>query len=322
MANVGKSTLFNALTLRHGSGQAHLAKTGAYPFTTVDPNVGVVAVPDKRLEKIAKIMGSAKVTPAAIEFVDIAGLVKGAHKGEGLGNEFLSHMRTVDAIVHIVRAFDDPNVDRAGSTTPQEDIKTVAEELRARDEEIEKRKKTEKGGEHLETAENLSDKPVLYVFNIDEHLIGKMPQELVSLQKKFNPSIVLSAKIEQELAELPEADQQTFLKEYGLDHSRIPDLIQGAKDLLQLITFFTANKNEARSWLTLEGTSALEAAGKVHTDMERGFIRAEVVRYEDLIVAAAEGPAYAGARAKGRVRDEGKEYIVKDGDIMLFKFSI
>lgn len=303
LPNVGKSTLFNALTLRPAQGKR--AEVANYPFTTVEPNVGVVLIPDDRLAEVARVVGSRKVTPAAIEVVDIAGLVKGASKGEGLGNEFLSHIRPMDALVHVVRAFEDPDVARAGSTSPKEDIATIRAELAAKDREI--REGTGGGGDEAE----LAAKPTLYMFNVGE----RSTAEPVAEAETFRPSVVLSAKIEGELAELPEDDRAAFLTAYALDHPRVHDVMRGILKLLHFVTFFTANENEARAWLLPSNGTALDAASLVHTDFAHAFIRAEAIATADLVAAGSS----AAARSKGLVRDEGKDSVVRDGDVLLFR---
>lgn len=307
LPNVGKSTLFNALTLRQAQGKP--AAVAPYAFTTVKPNVGVVPVPDDRLAAVARVMGSARMTPAAMEFVDIAGLVKGAHQGAGLGNEFLSHIRAVDAVVHVVRAFD-AGVERAGSVSPTEDIETIQQELRAKDEEISARSEKRKAKNEKHAGETeLAEKPVVYVFNIGEDL--KVTPET----ETFQPSVTLCAKLEADLAELPERERPEFLRAYGLGRSRISDLLSSLVSRLSLLTFFTVNENEARAWLVPRGTTAVGAAGKVHTAFAEKFIRAEVVPAADLVTAGS----WQGAREQGTLRTEGRDYIVQDGDVLLFK---
>lgn len=304
LPNVGKSTLFNALTK-----QAVAARN--VPFTTIDPNVGVVPVPDERLEVLAKISKSAKIVPTTIEFVDIAGLVKNAHQGEGLGNQFLSHIREVDAIVHVVRFFEDPSITHvANKVDPISDAETIRTELELAD--LAAKEGTPK----------LATKPVLYVANVSETQIKNADHVTTDFAKKFSPILPISVKIEQELVELSDEERTAFLQEYGLADTGLNRLIKAGYKLLNLITFLTTGQTETRAWTVRRGATAPEAAGKVHSDMERGFIRAEVVPYEDLVKAAATGPAYAGARAAGKVRDEGKEYAVQDGDVMIFKFSV
>lgn len=355
LPNVGKSTLFNALTLnqsKHGSGQAKLAAVRNVPFTTIDQNIGVVAVPDSRLDVLTKISESAKTVPTTIEFVDIAGLVKDAHAGEGLGNKFLSHIREVDAIVHVVRFFDDADIIHVSAKVdPQSDIETINTELALADlatvqKIIQTAEKTAKGSgseakqatlqvnalkkiegqlsqghparevdlsekerESIMGIQLLTSKPMMYVANVSEHqLRSPLP----------NKTLALSIKIEQEIAQLSPEEQQVFLAEYGLEDTGLHRLIRAGYELLCLITFFTTGKDETRAWTVRKGSTAPVAAGKVHSDMERGFIRAETVSYDDLTTLGN----YAAARAAGKVRDEGKAYIVKDGDIFVFKFSV
>lgn len=303
LPNVGKTTLFNALTRLK-------APAANYPFTTVEPNVGVVPIPDERLGEVARVVGSATVTPATIELVDVAGLVKGAHRGEGLGNEFLAHLRPMDALFHVVRAFADPAVTRAGSVSPEDDITTIRAELAAKDAEIRARRERRKEPEERSTGEPaLAEKPVLYVFNAGEDL--RAPPEAAP----FQPAVVVSAKIEAELAALAAEDRAVFLKAYGLDHPRTEDVVRALLDVTDLLTFFTANEKEARAWLLPRGATALTAAGLVHTDFARGFVRADVVSVSDLVAAGSS----AAARARGLVREEGKDYAVQDGEVLLFK---
>lgn len=307
LPNVGKTTLLNALARLH-------APVANYPFTTVEPNVGVVAIPDARLDAVARTVGSAKVTPATIEIVDVAGLVKGAHRGEGLGNEFLSHLRPMDALLHVVRAFDDPNVVRAGSTTPAEDVAVIQEELHAKDEEIAARQQQEARWE-VPTKEHFADKPTLTVFNVSEERLASPPPALRALTERFAPAVTLSAKIEAELAELPDSDRETFLRAYDLDRPQTADMLSSLISHLSLITFFTANENEARAWLVPAGTKLAEAAGSVHTDFAERFIRAEVIYWEDLVAAGSA----TGAHERGLARDEGRETPVREGTVITVK---
>lgn len=351
LPNVGKSTLFNALTK-----QAAEAKN--FPFTTIEPNVGIVPVPDERLEVLTKISQSEKITPTTIEFVDIAGLVKDAHAGEGLGNKFLSHIRAVDAIVHVVRFFSDPDIVHVDtSVDPLRDVATIETELALADLEtteraLERTAHNAKGNDktaqatmpvlqklhdHLATGQQarhlaltpeeqkmlehvplLTGKPTLYVANVSEAQLLNPDHTETMLLEKYQPLLPLSIKIEQELVELPDEERAAFLAEYQLAHTGLERLIQAAYQLLGLITFLTTGPTETRAWTVQRGSTAPRAAGKIHSDMERGFIRAETVSYKDLTAAGS----YAAARAKGQVRDEGKTYLVQDGDIMLFKFSV
>lgn len=358
LPNVGKSTLFNAIT------QAG-AESANYPFCTIEPNVGTVAVPDERLDKLAEMYDPDKVTPAVIEFVDIAGLVKGASKGEGLGNKFLSNIREVDAIVHVVRAFEDTNIVHVeGSIDPIRDIETINFELIFSDLEIiarriDRLKKQLKGGDKKYQAEIdflegltanlekgisaraleftddekkmlkevslLSLKPVIYAANVAEDDYAKPAGENPYVKKiaEFAASeksevMVISARIEEEIAELDKDEKMMFLKELGATESGLDKLIRASYKLLGLISYLTAGKPEVRAWTITKGTKAPQAAGKIHTDFERGFIRAEVVAYNDLM----ENGSMNAAKEKGLVRSEGKEYVVEDGDIILFRFNV
>ncbi len=358
LPNVGKSTLFNAIT------QAG-AESANYPFCTIEPNVGTVAVPDSRLDKLAEMYDPDKVTPAVIEFVDIAGLVKGASKGEGLGNKFLSNIREVDAIVHVVRAFEDTNIVHVeGSVDPLRDIETINLELILSDLEIiarriDRLKKQLKGGdkkfqvevdfleglsakleegisaraldytddeqEYLKEVSLLSLKPVIYAANVAEDDYAKADDEnpFVAKIREFAAAeksevMVISARIEEEIAELDKDEKQMFLEELGAEESGLDKLIRASYKLLGLISYLTAGKPEVRAWTITKGTKAPQAAGKIHTDFERGFIRAEVVAYDDLM----ENGSMAAAKEKGLVRSEGKEYTVEDGDIILFRFNV
>ena len=356
LPNVGKSTLFNAIT-RAG------AESANYPFCTIEPNVGVVSVPDKRLDKLAEIYNPEKYTPAVVEFVDIAGLVAGASKGEGLGNKFLSNIRECDAIVHVVRCFDDPDVIHVnGHADPAGDIATIDVELILSDLEImEKRidrtKKMMKGGDKafakelavyeriydclaegksartLEFDEDeqeftrdlqlISMKPVLYCANIAEEDIKKDDIPYVNTVKEIASKegsgvVVISAKIEEELGELSPEDREMFLEDLGIESAGLDKMINASYSLLGLISFLTAGPKEVRAWTIRKGTKAPQAAGKIHSDFERGFIRAEVVAYDDLI---ANG-TYNAAKEKGLVRSEGKEYVMKDGDVVVFRFNV
>lgn len=310
LPNVGKSTLFNALTKQ-------AAEAANFPFTTIEPNVGVVAVPDERLDVLAKISKSAKITPTTIEFVDIAGLVRDAHKGEGLGNKFLSHIREVDAIAHVVRFFDDGNILHVeNSVDPMRDADTIITELELAD--IETNERMQKKGTNIENAvSKLSNKPTLYVANLAENQIRDADKIIHEFAQHYSPVLPLSIKIEQELIELSPDERSTFLAEYGLTASGLTRLITASYKLLDLVTFLTTGPTETRAWTIKKGDLAPQAAGKIHSDIERGFIRAETVAYQDL----AKAGSHTAARAAGRVRDEGKEYIVQDGDVMLFKFS-
>ena len=344
LPNVGKSTLFNAIT---NAG----AECANYPFCTIEPNVGVVPVPDERLDELAKMYNPEKVTHAIIEFVDIAGLVKGASKGEGLGNKFLSHIREVDSIAQVVRCFENPNVVHVdGSIDPLRDIETIEKRLdRARKalkadkkaqaeiDVLEKIKNTLESGKCARTL-SLSDeekelikdtflltmKPSLYIANVSEEQLQNINNDenvkkVIEYAKNENAEVIpLCIKIEEELASLENEDKQEMLEALGLNESGLDKVIKASYDLLGLMSFLTAGEPEVRAWTIKKGTKAPEAAGKIHSDIERGFIRAEVVSYDDLI---REGSMNA-AKEKGLVRSEGKDYIMKDGDIVLFRFNV
>lgn len=358
LPNVGKSTLFNSLT------QAE-AESANYPFCTIDPNVGIVPVPDERLKLLGDFYQSKKVTPAVIEFVDIAGLVKGASQGEGLGNQFLANIREVDAIVHVVRCFEDDNIVHVdGSIDPMRDIETINLELVFSDLEILERRiaKTtklarndkkaagelkflERIKEHLEKDQLaitfapegedeekwlgeynlLTGKPVIYAANVAEEDLENDGAENAHVQKireyaqkQGSEVFVICAQIEQEISQLEEEERKLFLEDLGLDESGLEKLIKASYRLLGLHSFLTSGEDETRAWTVKLGTKAPQAAGKIHTDFERGFIKAEVVNYQDLLDCGS----YAGAREKGLVRMEGKEYVVKDGDVILFRFNV
>ena len=358
LPNVGKSTLFNSLT-KAG------AESANYPFCTIDPNVGVVAVPDNRLKLLGDLYHSKKVTPAVIEFVDIAGLVKGASKGEGLGNQFLANIREVDAIVHVVRCFEDPNVIHVeGSVDPIRDIETINLELIFSDIEILERRiaKTSKSafndkslakevevlkelkailedGKLASTYENddedvmafvnslnlLTCKPVIFAANVGEEDLaddGASNPHVVAVRKYAAENncevFVISAQIEQEIAELDDDEKQEYLEALGLTESGLDKLIAASYRLLGLISYLTSGEDETRAWTIKVGTKAPQAAGKIHSDFERGFIRAEVVNYQDLLDCGT----YAKAKEKGLVGLEGKDYVVKDGDVILFRFNV
>jgi GTP-binding protein YchF len=355
LPNVGKSTIFNALT---SAG----AQASNYPFTTIDPNVGVVDMPDERLGKLADIYEPKKLTPTSMEFVDIAGLVKGASQGEGLGNKFLANIREVDAIAHVVRCFEDPNVIHvANKVDPKADIEVIEAELMLADlDAIEKRlykaeklvktadKKTvdevefmrrlkemlAKGepirrGAHSDEEQTwlrsyalLSSKPVLYVANVAEDMVDK-PNPHVDAVKKIAAEegagvVVISGQVEGEIAQLLLEERKEYLAGMGLKESGLDRMIRAGYELLGLITYFTAGKDEVRAWTITKGTKAPQAAGKIHTDFEKGFIRAEVFHYDDLMKLKTE----QAVKAAGLLRSEGKEYVVKDGDIMLFRFNV
>ena len=357
LPNVGKSTLFNAIT-KAG------AESANYPFCTIEPNVGMVCVPDKRIDELSKMYETDKSTYATIEFVDIAGLVKGASKGEGLGNKFLSHIRETDAIAHVVRCFDDEQIVHVnGKIDPISDIETISLELVFADlETLLKRmdrvgKMTKYGDkkaiaemellrrikEHLENGNPLrtmelsdeeretikdafflTDKKVIYVANVSESQIPNMETDPnVMKVKEYAKAegaevIVLCAKLEEELSELDDEDKEMLMQDYGIEESGLDKLIKASYSLLGLISFLTAGKQECRAWTIKNGTKAPQAAGKIHSDFERGFIKAEVVSYDDLMKYGSMN----ATKEKGLVRLEGKDYIVKDGDIILFRFNV
>ena len=359
LPNVGKSTLFNAIT--HAGAEA-----ANYPFCTIEPNVGVVTVPDERLDKLAKLYESKKVTPAIVEFVDIAGLVRGASRGEGLGNKFLSHVRECDAIVHVVRCFEDENITHVNNKIdPIEDIKTITLELILADiEAVNKRqdriRNNARGGANKEAAtefamlerlekflseENparlfecseeeklfidnlflLTLKPVIYAANISEFDMGK-PEDEISLVRSVkdyaaregSEVLVICAKTEEELSKMDKEDMQMFLEELGLQESGLNRLIKKSYALLGLISYLTAGEKETRAWTIVNGTKAPQAAGKIHSDFEKGFIRAEICDWQTLL----DCNGLVGAREKGKVRSEGKDYVIKDGDVVLFRFNV
>ena len=358
LPNVGKSTLFNSLT-KAG------AESANYPFCTIDPNVGVVAVPDERLKLLGDLYHSKKVTPAVIEFVDIAGLVKGASKGEGLGNQFLSNIREVDAIVHVVRCFEDSNVVHVdGNVNPLRDIETINLELIFSDLEILERRiaKVAKGArmdkeqakelamlervkerledgklaigfetededeeEYFKNLNLLTAKPVIYAANVGEEDLANDGADNAGVQavreyaKETGSEVfAICAQIEEEISELDDEERQMFLDDLGLKASGLEKLIRASYHLLGLMSFLTSGEDETRAWTIKQGTKAPQAAGKIHTDFERGFIKAEVVNYKDLL----ENGSLAAAREKGLVRMEGKEYVVQDGDVILFRFNV
>ena len=358
LPNVGKSTLFNSLT-KAG------AESANYPFCTIDPNVGVVAVPDERLKLLGDLYHSKKVTPAVIEFVDIAGLVKGASKGEGLGNQFLSNIREVDAIVHVVRCFEDSNVVHVdGSVNPLRDIETINLELIFSDLEILERRiaKVAKGArmdkeqakelamlervkerledgklaigfetededeeEYFKNLNLLTAKPVIYAANVGEEDLANDGADNAGVQavreyaKETGSEVfAICAQIEEEISELDDEERQMFLDDLGLKESGLEKLIRASYHLLGLMSFLTSGEDETRAWTIKQGTKAPQAAGKIHTDFERGFIKAEVVNYQDLL----DNGSLVAAREKGIVGMEGKDYVVKDGDVILFRFNV
>lgn len=357
LPNVGKSTLFNAIT------QAG-AEAANYPFCTIDPNVGVVEVPDTRLDFLTEMVKPKRVVPTVTEFVDIAGLVRGASKGEGLGNKFLSHIRQVDAIVHVVRCFIDENVTHVeGSISPQRDIETINLELiladletlerrldraqkmlKAKDKKVEEEvillekikavldqekmartlEFTPEEKEIIKELNLLTTKPSLYVANVsEEDLLSGARNQLVQEVEKIaalegTQVVTICGKIEAEISELDEAEKGVFLEDLGLKESGLNKLIRVGYSLLGLLTFFTAGVQEVRAWTVTSGTKAPQAAGKIHTDIERGFIRAEVTSYSDLVAVGSQG----AAKEKGLMRLEGKDYVMKDGDVVYFRFNV
>ena len=355
LPNVGKSTLFNAITEAG-------AESANYPFCTIEPNVGVVDVPDPRLEVLGKMYNTQKITPASIEFVDIAGLVAGASHGEGLGNKFLSHIREVDAIVHVVRCFENEKIIHvSGSVDPLRDIEVINLELALADLEqvskkLERDQKLIKTGDKtliasvelmqkikaalgnnlparsVDVAEEeepimknlqlLTAKPVIYVANIGENDIGKENDFVKQVQqfayKDHAKCISLCAKIEEEIVSLPKEEREFYKQELGISQSGLEKLVVASYDLLGLMSYLTAGEKEVRAWTIKKGTKAPQAAGKIHTDFEKGFIKAEVVSYSDLV----EAGSFVKAKEKGKVRMEGKDYVVNDGDVILFRFNV
>lgn len=353
LPNVGKSTLFNAIT-KAG------AQSANYPFCTIEPNVGVVAVPDERLVKLASLYNSKKITPTSLEFVDIAGLVKGASKGEGLGNKFLSHIREVDAIVHVVRCFDDANITHVdGSVNPARDIETINLELIFADLETLERRMTkalsmvkadkkyqedvdrltvmqkwltdgkplrnlkvdEDFAKFIEEQFLLTSKPVIYVANTDEAGIAgnAYTAEVENIARAENSGcIILCAKLEEDFSELADDEREMFMAEYGLSESGLDRLVKASYELLGLISYLTAGEKETRAWTIVKGTKAPQAAGKIHSDFERGFIRAEIVDYATLL----ECGSFNVAKERGKVRSEGKDYVMQDNDVVLFRINV
>lgn len=317
LPNVGKSTLFNALT---NAG----ALAANYPFATIEPNVGIVPVPDERLEVLAKMYDTEKVVPATVEFVDIAGLVEGASKGEGLGNKFLAHVRECEVICHVVRVFDDPDVTHvANSVDPKRDIEVIQTELELADletrEKVEaKRKKNAaKGAEEI--IPYLTEKPVIYMFNVDEKELSDKDLK-ARLAESVAPSqaIFVNAKLEAEMSGMTLAERKEFLAEYGVEEDALSELIRAAYRTLGLQSFLTAGKKEVRAWTIKQGATAPEAAGAIHTDFQRGFIAAEVMKYDDLVALGSE----QAVKAAGKLRTEGKGYVMEEGDIVEFRFNV
>jgi len=357
LPNVGKSTLFNALT-KAG------AESANYPFCTIEPNVGIVPVPDERLNVLARMSNSEKIVPTTIEFIDIAGLVKGASKGEGLGNKFLSHIREVDAIVHVVRCFEDSNIVHVdGSVNPVRDAETINFELifadiETLDRRIERTQKMLKSGDkkyqveldvYQKIKENLekglparslsfdneelpivkqlfllTSKPVIYVGNVSEEGIknpedNKYYLQLKEMAQKEGAEVIaVCARIEEEMSSLDDKEKEEFLNLLGIEEAGLSKLIKASYRLLGLISFLTTGPKETRAWTIVKGTKAPQAAGKIHSDFERGFIRAEVISYEELVKCGS----YAVARDKGLIRSEGKDYVIQDGDVVVFRFNV
>ena len=355
LPNVGKSTLFNAITNSE-------AQSENYPFCTIEPNVGVVCVPDKRLDVLTEMSKSKKTVPAVIEFVDIAGLVKGASKGEGLGNKFLSNIREVDAIVHVVRCFENDNIVHVdGSVDPLRDIETINLELifadlESIDKHIDRAKKLLKGDKKyqvdvnlferiksaledgkfantvelsdeekdiMKTVSLLTNKPVIYACNVSDSDLNGGTNDYVKLvenraQNENAEVLTICAQIEQEISELDDDEKAMFLEELGFESSGLDRLIEKCYSLLNLISYITTGEMETKAWTITKGTKAPQAAGKIHTDFERGFIRAEVVSYDSLV----ESGSMVAAKDKGLVRSEGKEYVMQDGDVVLFRFAV
>lgn len=318
LPNVGKSTLFNALT---NAG----ALAANYPFATIEPNVGIVPVPDSRLEKLAEMYHTEKVIPATVEFVDVAGLVEGASKGEGLGNKFLAHIRECQIICHVVRAFKDGDVIRAeGSKNPEHDIDIITTELELADletrEKAEAKRKKSSGKDDPSTAiPYLTEKPVIYMFNVDEDgLVDEnLKQELRTLVAP-NQAVFVNAKLEAEMSGMNADERKEFLKEYGVAEDALGELIKAAYKTLGLQSFLTAGPKEVRAWTIKQGATAPEAAGAIHSDFERGFIAAEVMKYDDLAELGSE----QAVKAAGKLRTEGKTYVMQDGDVVEFRFNV
>lgn len=317
LPNVGKSTLFNALT---NAG----ALAANYPFATIEPNVGIVPVPDERLEVLAKMYDTEKVIPATVEFVDIAGLVEGASKGEGLGNKFLAHIRECQVICHVVRVFEDTDVIRAeGSKDPKHDIEVIQTELELADletrEKVEAKRKKANGKDSQEVIPYLTEKPVIYMFNVDEKELAD-----TGLRKKLADSVApsqavfVNAKLEAEMSSMTMEERREFLLEYGVEEDALQELVKAAYKTLGLQSFLTAGKKEVRAWTIKQGATAPEAAGVIHSDFERGFIAAEVMKFDDLKELGSE----QAVKAAGKLRTEGKTYIMQDGDVVEFRFNV
>lgn len=315
LPNVGKSTLFNALT---NAG----ALAANYPFATIEPNVGIVPVPDARLDVLAKMYNTQKVIPATVEFVDIAGLVEGASKGEGLGNKFLAHIRECQIICHVVRAFRDGDVIRAeGSKDPKHDIEVIQTELELAD--LETREKAEakrkKNVQEDSQIPYLTDKPVIYMFNVDENgLTDQAMQKELAEMVKPSQAIFVNAKLEAEMSGMSAEERKEFLSEYGVKEDALGELIKAAYKTLGLQSFLTAGEKEVRAWTIRQGATAPEAAGAIHTDFQRGFIAAEVMKFADLAELGSE----KAVKEAGKLRTEGKTYVMQDGDVVEFRFNV
>ena len=311
LPNVGKSTVFNALT--------HAGATASnYPFCTIDPNVGVVQVPDERLKVLAELSQSKKITPTAIEFIDIAGLVKGASKGEGLGNQFLGKIREVNAVMHVVRFFEDENIIHVhGKVDPTEDLEIIELELKLADLQTLERTKDKKNKKADEAPlPLLAEKPALFVANMSEAQFKAQKNKPVKIGEI--DAIPICAEIEAEISQLPESEQREYLDAMGIKEPALHKVVREGYKLLNLVSYLTTGPTETRAWTITAGTKAPEAAGKIHSDIQRGFIKAEVVSYADLIKCGS----FAEAVAKGKLRIEGKEYVMQDGDVVNFKFNV
>lgn len=315
LPNVGKSTLFNALT---NAG----ALAANYPFATIEPNVGIVPVPDARLDVLGKMYETEKIVPATVEFVDIAGLVEGASKGEGLGNKFLAHIRECQIICHVVRVFEDTDVIRSeGSVSPAHDIDIIQTELELADLETREKvaAKRKKNTEAEEQIPYLTEKPVIYMFNVDEkELVDKDLQRELAGSVAPAQAVFVNAKLEAEMAGMTSEERKEFLAEYGVEEDALAELIKAAYKTLGLQSFLTAGKKEVRAWTIKQGATAPEAAGTIHTDFQRGFIAAEVMKYDDLATLGSE----QAVKAAGKLRTEGKTYVMQDGDVVEFKFNV
>lgn len=313
LPNVGKSTLFNALT---NAG----ALAANYPFATIEPNVGIVPVPDERLDNLAKIYDSEKIIPATVEFVDIAGLVEGASKGEGLGNKFLAHIRECQAICHVVRAFEDDDITHvANKISPKEDIEIIKTELELADFETREKMATKKKRDKEEQVAFLTEKPVIYVFNVSlEEIKNKERKKELSELVQPAKAIFINAKLEEEMSSMSRSERLDFLESYGISNDALGEMIKVAYETLGLQSFLTAGKKETRAWTIKQGATAPEAAGVIHSDFERGFIAASVCKYDDLIRLGSE----KAVKEAGLLRTEGKSYVMQDGDVVEFRFNV